>query len=203
MVKIKICGFTNAENAQQAALAGIDAIGLNFYAKSPRHIDIDSAREIVAALPPFVNKVGLFVNANPSLIDEVLCEVALDTLQFHGDESPSDCAQYEMPFIKAIRVSPEVDLIKTANEYSQAGALLLDTYQSDFYGGSGKSFDWSLAKIELDLPIILAGGLTPDNVSAAIDIAQPYAVDVSSGVESAKGLKDIDKIRAFISSVNS
>ncbi len=203
MVKIKICGFTNAENAQQAALAGIDAIGLNFYAKSPRHVNIDSAREIVAALPPFVNKVGLFVNANPSLIDEVLCEVALDTLQFHGDESPSDCAQYEMPFIKAIRVSPEVDLIKTANEYSQAGALLLDTYQSDFYGGSGKSFDWSLAKIELDLPIILAGGLTPDNVSAAIDIAQPYAVDVSSGVESAKGLKDIDKIRAFISSVNS
>ncbi len=203
MVKIKICGFTNAENAQQAALAGIDAIGLNFYAKSPRHVNIDSAREIVAALPPFVNKVGLFVNANPSLIDEVLCEVALDTLQFHGDESPSDCAQYEMPFIKAIRVSPEVDLIKTANEYSQAGALLLDTYQPDFYGGSGKSFDWSLAKIELDLPIILAGGLTPDNVSAAIDIVQPYAVDVSSGVESAKGLKDIDKIRAFISSVNS
>ena len=203
MVKIKICGFTNAENAQQAALTGIDAIGLNFYAKSPRHVNIDSAREIVAALPPFVNKVGLFVNANPSLIDEVLCEVALDTLQFHGDESPSDCAQYEMPFIKAIRVSPEVDLIKTANEYSQAGALLLDTYQSDFYGGSGKSFDWSLAKIELDLPIILAGGLTPDNVSAAIDIVQPYAVDVSSGVESAKGFKDIDKIRAFISSVNS
>ncbi len=203
MVKIKICGFTNAENAQQAALAGIDAIGLNFYAKSPRHIDIDSAREIVAALPPFVNKVGLFVNANPSLIDEVLCEVALDTLQFHGDESPSDCAQYEMPFIKAIRVSPELDLIKTANEYSQASALLLDTYQPDVYGGSGKSFDWSLANIELDLPIILAGGLTPDNVSVAIDIAQPYAVDVSSGVESAKGLKDIDKIRAFISNVNS
>ncbi len=203
MTKVKICGFTNAENAQQAALTGIDAIGLNFYAKSPRHVNIDSAREIVAALPPFVNKVGLFVNANPSLIDEVLCEVALDTLQFHGDESPSDCAQYEMPFIKAIRVSPEVDLIKTANEYYQAGALLLDTYQSDFYGGSGKSFDWSLAKIELDLPIILAGGLTPDNVSAAIDIVQPYAVDVSSGVESAKGFKDIDKIRAFISNVNS
>ena len=203
MVKIKICGFTNAENAQQAALAGIDAIGLNFYAKSPRHIDIDSAREIVAALPPFVNKVGLFVNANPSLIDEVLCEVALDTLQFHGDESPSDCAQYEMPFIKAIRVSPELDLIKAANEYSQASALLLDTYQPDVYGGSGKSFDWSLANIELDLPIILAGGLTPDNVSVAINTAQPYAVDVSSGVESAKGLKDIDKIRAFISNVNS
>ncbi|MDP6727724.1 MAG: phosphoribosylanthranilate isomerase [Gammaproteobacteria bacterium] len=203
MVKIKICGFTIAENARQAALAGVDAIGLNFYTKSPRHVNISSAREIVAALPPFVNKVGLFVNANPSLIDEVLCEVALDTLQFHGDESPSDCAQYEMPFIKAIRVSPEVDLIKTANEYSQASALLLDTYQPDVYGGSGKSFDWSLANIELDLPIILAGGLTPENVSVAINIAQPYAVDVSSGVESAKGLKDIDKIRAFISSVNS
>ena len=203
MVKIKICGFTIAENARQAALAGVDAIGLNFYTKSPRHVNISSAREIVAALPPFVNKVGLFVNANPSLIDEVLCEVALDTLQFHGDESPSDCAQYEMPFIKAIRVSPEVDLIKTANEYSQASALLLDTYQPDVYGGSGKSFDWSLANIELDLPIILAGGLTPENVSVAINTAQPYAVDVSSGVESAKGLKDIDKIRAFISNVNS
>ena len=203
MTKVKICGFTNAENAQQAALAGVDAIGLVFYAKSPRHIDIASAREIVGALPPFVNRVGLFVNANPSLIDEVLCEVALDTLQFHGDESPSDCAQYEMPFIKAIRVSPELDLIKTANEYSQASALLLDTYQPDVYGGSGKSFDWSLANIELDLPIILAGGLTPDNVSVAINTAQPYAVDVSSGVESAKGLKDIDKIRAFISNVNS
>ena len=203
MVKIKICGFTIAENARQAALAGVDAIGLNFYTKSPRHVNISSAREIVAALPPFVNKVGLFVNATPSLIDEVLCEVALDTLQFHGDESPSDCAQYEMPFIKAIRVSPEVDLIKTANEYSQASALLLDTYQPDVYGGSGKSFDWSLANIELDLPIILAGGLTPENVSVAINTAQPYAVDVSSGVESAKGLKDIDKIRAFISSVNS
>ncbi len=203
MVKIKICGFTIAENARQAALAGVDAIGLNFYTKSPRHVNISSAREIVAALPPFVNKVGLFVNANPSLIDEVLCEVALDTLQFHGDESPSDCAQYEMPFIKAIRISPEVDLIKTANEYSQASALLLDTYQPDVYGGSGKSFDWSLANIELDLPIILAGGLTPENVSVAINTAQPYAVDVSSGVESAKGLKDIDKIRAFISSVNS
>ena len=203
MVKIKICGFTIAENARQAALAGVDAIGLNFYTKSPRHVNISSAREIVAALPPFVNKVGLFVNANPSLIDEVLCEVALDTLQFHGDESPSDCAQYEMPFIKAIRVSPELDLIKTANEYSQASALLLDTYQPDVYGGSGKSFDWSLANIELDLPIILAGGLTPDNVSVAINTAQPYAVDVSSGVESAKGLKDIDKIRAFISNVNS
>ena len=203
MVKIKICGFTIAENARQAALAGVDAIGLNFYTKSPRHVNISSAREIVAALPPFVNKVGLFVNANPSLIDEVLCEVALDTLQFHGDESPSDCAQYEMPFIKAIRISPEVDLIKTANEYSQASALLLDTYQPDVYGGSGKSFDWSLANIELDLPIILAGGLTPENVSVAINTAQPYAVDVSSGVESAKGLKDIDKIRAFISNVNS
>ncbi|MDP7553675.1 MAG: phosphoribosylanthranilate isomerase [Candidatus Thioglobus sp.] len=203
MTKVKICGFTNAENAQQAALAGVDAIGLVFYAKSPRHIDIASAREIVGALPPFVNRVGLFVNANPSLIDEVLCEVALDTLQFHGDESPSDCAQYEMPFIKAIRVSPEVDLKRTANEYSQASALLLDTCQPDIYGGSGKSFDWSLANVELDLPIILAGGLTPDNVSAAIDIVQPYAVDVSSGVESAKGVKDIDKIRAFISNVNS
>ncbi len=203
MTKIKICGLTNSRIAQQAALAGSDAIGLVFYEQSPRYIDINLAREIVSTLPPFVNKVGLFVNANPSFIDEVLCEVALDTLQFHGDESLSECMQYEMPFIKALRVSTEIDLKKVANKYSQATALLLDTYQEDVYGGSGKSFDWSLANVDLGLPIILAGGLNPDNVAQAIDMAQPYAVDVSSGVESSKGVKDIDKIRSFISNVNS
>ena len=119
MTKVKICGFTNAENARQAALAGVDAIGLVFYDKSPRHVIIDVAREIVAALPPFVNRVGLFVNANPSLIDEVLCEVALDTLQFHGDETFSDCTQYDIPFIKSVRVTPETDLKKDFQTTSQ------------------------------------------------------------------------------------
>ena len=203
MTKVKICGFTNAENARQAALAGADAIGLVFYDKSPRHVNIDVAREIVAALPPFVNRVGLFVNANPSLIDEVLCEVALDTLQFHGDETVNECMQYGMPFIKSVGVSSETDLIKIADDFSKASALLLDSYSSNSYGGTGKSFDWSLARVEIDLPVILAGGLNSDNVAEAISQVKPYAVDASSGVESAKGVKDIDKIKSFISNIRS
>ena len=203
MTKVKICGFTNAENAQQAALAGVDAVGLVFYDKSPRHVTIDVAREIVAALPPFVNRVGLFVNANPSLIDEVLCEVALDTLQFHGDETVNECVQFHMPFIKSIRVSSETDLKNISNDFSMASALLLDSYSSNTYGGTGKPFDWSLACVEIDLPVILAGGLNPDNVAEAISRVKPFAVDASSGVESAKGVKDIDKIKSFISNIRS
>ena len=203
MTKVKICGFTNAENAQQAALVGVDAIGMVFYDKSPRHVNIDAAREIVAALPPFVNRVGLFVNANPSLIDEVLCEVALDTLQFHGDETVNECMQYNMPFIKSVRVSSETDLNKISNDFSKASALLLDSYSFNTYGGTGKPFDWSLACVEIDLPVILAGGLNPDNVAEAISQVKPYAVDTSSGVESAKGVKDIDKIKSFISNIRS
>ena len=203
MTKVKICGFTNAENARQAALAGVDAVGLVFYDKSPRHVTIEAAREIVVALPPFVNRVGLFVNANPSLIDEVLCEVALDTLQFHGDETVNECMQYDMPFIKSIGVSSKTDLKKISNDFSKASALLLDSYSSNNYGGTGKPFDWSLACVEIDLPVILAGGLNPDNVAEAINQVKPFAVDASSGVESAKGVKDIDKIKSFISSVRS
>ena len=174
-----------------------------FYDKSPRHVTIEAAREIVAALPPFVNRVGLFVNANPSLIDEVLCEVALDTLQFHGDETVNECMQYDMPFIKSIGVSSKTDLKKISNDFSKASALLLDSYSSNNYGGTGKPFDWSLACVEIDLPVILAGGLNPDNVAEAINQVKPFAVDASSGVESAKGVKDIDKIKSFISSVRS
>ena len=203
MTKVKICGFTNAENARQAALAGADAIGLVFYDKSPRHVSIDVAREIVAMLPPFVNRVGLFVNANPSLIDEVLCEVALDTLQFHGDETVNECMQYDMPFIKSVGVSSETDLKKISNDFSKASALLLDSYSSNTYGGTGTPFDWTLACVEIELPVILAGGLNPDNIAEAISQVKPYAVDASSGVESAKGVKDIDKIKSFISNIRS
>ena len=192
MTKVKICGFTNAENARQAALAGVDAVGLVFYDKSPRHVNIDVAREIVAALPPFVNRVGLFVNANPSLIDEVLC-----------DETVNECMQYDMPFIKSVGVSSETDLKKFANDFSKASALLLDSYSSNTYGGTGKPFDWSLACVEIDLPVILAGGLNPNNVAEAISQVKPYAVDASSGVESAKGVKDIDKIKSFIINIRS
>ena len=203
MTKIKICGFMNADNAREAALAGVDAIGLVFYEKSPRNVDINSAREIVAALPPFVNRVGLFVNANPSFIDEVLCEVPLDTLQFHGDEGVIDCTQYQMPFIKSVRVSLDTNVTQIADDFSQASALLLDSYNSHAYGGTGEVFDWSLACVEIKLPVILAGGLNSDNVAEAIKQVRPYAVDASSGVESEPGVKDVDKIRAFIRQIHS
>ena len=203
MTKVKICGFTEAENAREAAIAGVDAVGLVFYDKSPRNIDILRAQEIIEALPPFVNRVGLFVNANPSFVDEVLCEVPLDTLQFHGDESLLDCSQYQMPFIKSLRVKPETNVFQVADEFSSASAILLDSFNPSAYGGTGEAFDWSLACVDISLPIILAGGLNETNVSAAISQVKPYAVDASSGVESAPGVKDIDKIVAFIRNTNS
>ena len=203
MTKIKICGFTNSEVAREAALAGVDAIGLVFYSPSPRNVSIDSAREIATALTPFVNIVGLFVNAKSAQIDEVLCEVPLDTLQFHGDESPIECEQYQMPFIKAIRVTEKTNIRQFAKDFSSASGLLLDAYNTISYGGTGENFDWFLANVAIDLPIILAGGLTTDNVSDAIAQVNPYAVDVSSGIESSKGVKDIDKIRSFINKVHS
>ena len=203
MTKVKICGFTEAENAREAAIAGVDAVGLVFYDKSPRNVDIFRAQEIIEGLPPFVNRVGLFVNANPSFVDEVLCEVPLDTLQFHGDESLLDCSQYQMPFIKSFRVKPETNVLKVADEFSSASAILLDSFNPSAYGGTGEAFDWSLACVDISLPIILAGGLNETNVSAAISQVKPYAVDASSGVESAPGVKDIDKIVAFIRNTNS
>ncbi len=203
MTKVKICGFTEAENAREAAIAGVDAVGLVFYDKSPRNVDILRAQEIIEALPPFVNRVGLFVNANPSFVDEVLCEVPLDTLQFHGDESLLDCSQYQMPFIKSLRVKPETNVLQVADEFSSASAILLDSFNPSAYGGTGEAFDWSLACVDISLPIILAGGLNETNVSVAISQVKPYAVDASSGVESAPGVKDIDKIVAFIRNTNS
>jgi phosphoribosylanthranilate isomerase len=201
-MKIKICGFTQAQNARDASLLGIDAIGLVFYDKSPRYVEIERALEIVQALPPFINRVGLFVNADSYFIDEVLCEVPLDTLQFHGDETPQECQQYGLPFMKALRVTEQTNIPKLAQDFHQANGLLLDAYNSTTYGGTGESFDWSLAKVELDLPIILAGGLNSETVGKAIQQVSPYAVDVSSGVESSKGIKDIQKIQQFIQQSN-
>ena len=198
MTKVKICGLTEADIARDAAMAGADAIGLVFYDKSPRNVDVRRAQEIIDALPPFVNRVGLFVNANPSFVDEVLCEVPLDILQFHGDESVLDCTQYKMPFIKSLRVKPETNVVQVAEQFSSASAILLDSYNPSTYGGTGEAFDWSLACVDISLPIILAGGLNEENVSMAIKQVNPYAVDASSGVESAPGVKDIDKIIAFI-----
>ncbi len=203
-MKIKVCGFTQAQNARDAAMLGIDAIGLVFYEKSPRHVDIDQALEIVQALPPFINRVGLFVNADSHFIDEVLCEVPLDTLQFHGDETPEQCAQYAMPFIKALRMNKKTNLVQMAQDYHQASGLLLDAFSDKAYGGTGEQFDWSLASVktlDIDLPIILAGGINTENVADAIAQVNPYAVDTSSGVESAPGVKDIAKIKQFISNI--
>ena len=201
-MKIKICGFTQAQNARDASLLGIDAIGLVFYQKSPRYVEVERALEIVQALPPFINRVGLFVNADPYFIDEVLCEVPLDTLQFHGDESPLECEQYAMPFIKALRVNEQTNITQLADDYSQASGLLLDAYNPNSYGGTGERFDWSLAQVDIELPIILAGGLNPETAAQAAHQVNPYALDVSSGVESAKGVKDIEKIQQFIQQAN-
>ena len=203
ITKVKICGFTDPGNARDAAFAGVDAIGLVFYDQSPRNVDIERARKIIASLPPFVNRVGLFVNANPSFIDEVLCEVALDTLQFHGDEEPEDCLQYQIPFIKSLRVTSKTNVTQLADKFSKASALLLDSHAVNSYGGTGKTFDWSLACVKINIPIILAGGLNSENVSGAISQVKPYAVDASSGVESTPGIKDIDKIVSFMQNVHS
>ena len=203
MTKVKICGFTDPNNARDASIAGVDAVGLVFYHKSPRNVDVQKAQEIIDALPPFVNRVGLFVNANPSFVDEILCEVPLDTLQFHGDESLLDCTQYQMPFIKSLRVRPDTNVVQVAEQFSSASAILLDSFNPSNFGGTGEAFDWSLACVDISLPIILAGGLNSDNVSSAIRQVRPYAVDASSGVESAPGVKDIDKIEAFIRNTNS
>ena len=202
MTKVKICGFTDPDNARDASIAGVDAVGLVFYDKSPRNVDVQKAQEIIDALPPFVNRVGLFVNANPSFVDEILCEVPLDTLQFHGDESLLDCTQYQMPFIKSLRVRPDTNVVQVAEQFSSASAILLDSFNPSSFGGTGEAFDWSLACVDISLPIILAGGLNSDNVSSAIRQVRPYAVDASSGVESAPGVKDIDKIEAFIRNTN-
>jgi len=197
-MKIKICGITNPENAEKICQLNINAIGLVFYNKSPRAISISQAKEIIDSIPPFISKVGLFVNSDPSLVDRVLNNVNIDTLQFHGSESPSDCSQFQMPFIKAIRMNKETNLLMQAEEYSDATGLLLDSFEEDSFGGTGKTFDWSLIKDKINLPIILAGGLNKDNVIKAIKMTQPYAIDISSGVESKKGIKDIEKTKEII-----
>jgi len=202
-MKVKICGITDSENAKKIGQLNINAIGLVFYDKSPRAISIPQANKIIDSLPPFISKVGLFVNSKSSYIDQVLNSVNIDTIQFHGDESPSDCSQFQMPFIKAIRMREGTNLLKQAEEFSSAAGLLLDSFEEDSYGGTGKSFDWNLIRDNIDLPIILAGGLNKDNVISAIEKTQPYAVDISSGVEVEKGIKDIEKTKEIIEIVKS
>ena len=201
MTRIKICGITRVEDALAAAHSGADAIGLVFYQRSSRHVSIAQARQLAEALPPFVSVVGLFVDADPVFVREVLARVALDLLQFHGDETPEYCVQFDRPYLKAIRVKTGVDLLQCASDFRSAKGLLLDAHVQGIPGGTGTAFDWALIPEMLPLPVILSGGLDAENVAVAVTQVRPYAVDVSSGVEAGKGTKDASKIAAFINEV--
>lgn len=199
--RIKICGITRIEDGLDAASAGADAIGFVFYAKSPRYVAPAQARVIADRLPPFVTSVGLFVDATPAEVRDVIRVARLDCLQFHGDESPDYCASFSRPFMKAARVRPGQDLLQYSIDFRDAQALLLDAYVEGVPGGTGQRFDWRLIPKNLSLPIVLSGGLDADNVSDAIAQVRPWAVDVSSGVEASKGIKDAKKIEQFIRGV--
>lgn len=200
-VRVKICGITRVEDALNAVEHGADAIGLVFYEPSPRNVKIPQAIEIANKTPAFVSVVGLFVNAEPDFVREVISQVKLDLLQFHGDETPQECASYGLPFIKAIRVKSGTNLVQCAKDFSASKALLLDTFTDGVAGGTGHVFDWNLIPATLDKPVILAGGLNAQNVAQAINQVKPYAVDVSGGVEISKGIKDAAKIAAFMQQV--
>jgi phosphoribosylanthranilate isomerase len=200
---IKICGITRHADAMAAAYAGAHAVGFVFCAKSPRNVSIATARELASALPPFVTAVGLFVNPAASEVENILTEVPLNLLQFHGEETPDFCGSFGVPFIKAARVRAGLDLIQYAHRYCAARGLLLDAFVDGTHGGTGAAFDWNLIPSGLPLPVILSGGLNPANVGDAIRRISPWAVDVSSGVEASPGIKDPQKIAVFIKEVRS
>lgn len=201
MVRVKVCGITRPEDALAAANAGADAIGLVFYAPSPRAVDSETARAIIECLPPFVTSVGLFVDASPEFVREVLLKVPLDLLQFHGDETDAYCQQFSRPYMKALRVRPGDDLNALAAQWPGACGILLDSFKQGVPGGTGEVFDWSLIPVNRTWNLILAGGLDPDNVARAVALCQPWAVDVSGGVEKTKGIKDAAKITRFVHEV--
>ena len=199
--RVKICGITSVEDALMVVAQGCDAIGLVFYAPSPRYVLPEQAAMIVAALPPFITAVGLFVDATQNEIQSVLATVDLDCLQFHGNETPEQCRVYGLQYMKAIRVQPDTNLLQYEIDFYDAKALLLDAYVVGLVGGTGQAFDWNLIPKTLVKPIVLAGGLTSDNVALAIKQISPYAVDVSGGVEKAKGIKDAAKVAAFMKEI--
>ncbi len=201
MTAVKICGITRIDDGISAARAGAAAIGLVFYDKSPRHVELGVARDISRALPPFVSAVGLFVNPEREQVEKAIASVHLDLLQFHGDEPESFCSSFRIPYIKAARVKPGLDLVQYAADYASAKGILLDAFVEGVAGGTGRVFDWSLIPRNLPLPVILSGGLDPGNVADAIRSVDPWAVDVSSGVESSKGIKDAARIAAFMQGV--
>ncbi len=197
-IRIKICGITRSEDALAAVTAGVDAIGLVFYPPSPRNVSIDQAATIAADLPPFVTTVGLFVNADADWISQVVREVGIDLIQFHGDECADYCASHGRPWIRALRMKEGLNLGEQMAVFANARGVLLDAYRPGIPGGTGETFDWSRIPATLTQPIILAGGLRPDNVADAVRQVKPYAVDVSGGVESSPGIKDADKIHRFV-----
>ncbi|MFB0935997.1 MAG: phosphoribosylanthranilate isomerase [Propionivibrio sp.] len=198
--RIKICGLTRPEDMLAAIDAGADALGLVFYPPSPRCVDLETAAALAQLVPPFVTAVGLFVNAEPQVVRETLATVPLHLLQFHGDEDENYCRQFDRPYIKAARMKPGFDLLQYVSAFPSAQAILLDAFVEGF-GGGGNVFDWNLIPQSLPKPLILSGGLDAGNVGDAVVRVRPAAVDVSSGVEAAKGIKDATKIRAFVSAV--
>ncbi len=199
--RIKICGIRALEHVRLAGELGVDAIGLVFYARSPRAVDPEHAAQLVAGCPPFVTTVGLFLNPEPGFVEQVLERVPLDLLQFHGDERPDDCRRYGRPYIKAIPMGGETDVRRYAAAYPDAQGFLIDSHVAGAAGGTGVAFDWRLWPRSLERPLILAGGLSPGNVAEAIRVAAPYGVDVSSGVESERGVKDPQRMIAFCQEV--
>ena len=201
MTRIKICGLTRPQDVDAAVAAGADAVGLVFYPASPRCIDLARAIELIRHVPPFVDIVGLFVNAAPTQVRAVLAAIPVHLLQFHGDEDDAYCRQFGRPFLKAVRVCPDIDLPGQIVAFPSAQAILLDAFVEG-YGGGGQAFDWTLVPRELPKPVVLSGGLDANNVGDAIRRLHPAAVDVSSGVESGKGIKDAEKMRAFVIAVH-
>ena len=200
-VRVKICGLTRSEDVRAAVDAGADALGLVFFSDSPRNVTPQQAQLLLQSVPAFVQVVGLFVNPAPEWVRAVLAAVPIDLLQFHGDESPAFCQQFGRPWIKAVRVRPGLDLLQYCEQYAEARGILLDAYHPGVWGGTGLAFDWSLVPAGLGLPLILSGGLNENSVGEAIRAVRPYAVDVSSGVEISKGIKDASRIQAFMNGV--
>jgi phosphoribosylanthranilate isomerase len=199
--RIKVCGITREEDAVIAGNAGVDAIGLVFYAKSPRYVSLQQAQRIVQATPPFVSVVALFKDARAEQIEEVTSSLRVDLLQFHGDECPADCNVFRLPYIKAVGMQGLLDYRRYTDSYPDAAGFLLDSHTTGEAGGTGKTFDWSRMPSDCDRPMILAGGLKPENVGRAILATRPYGIDLSSGVESAPGIKDPVRIHALIEEV--
>lgn len=196
--RVKICGITRLDDALNAVQAGADSLGFVFYSPSPRNLELEQARALIKSVPAFISTTALFVNPQPGLVLEVVKQTKVDLLQFHGEESAEFCRGFQRPYIKSIAMHEDTDLEHCAAEYKDARALLLDTYKPGIPGGTGETFNWDWVPSQCSMPLILAGGLTADNVSKAIAQTQAYAVDVSGGVEQAKGIKSAQKMSDFI-----